>query len=64
MKTPEETTWRSSGTQYINVGYRQDASNNVKANGKWLFSFKTTSSVPSLTLVPGIYISYYYEIGD
>lgn len=64
VKTPEESTWRSSGTQYINVGYRKDASNNVKAYGKWLFSFKTTSSVPSLTLVPGIYISYYYEIGD
>ena len=64
VKTPEETAWRSSGTQYINVGYRQDASNNVKAYGKWLFSFKTTSSVPSLTLVPGIDISYYYEIGD
>lgn len=53
-----------TGTQYINVGYRMDALNNVKANGKWLFSFKTTSSVPSLTLIPGIYISYYYEIGD
>lgn len=64
VKTPEETTWRSSGTQYINVGYRKDASNNVKAYGNWLFSFKTTSYVQSLTLVPGIYISYYYEIGD
>ena len=64
VKTPEETTWRSSGTQYINVGYRKDASNNVKAYGNWLFSFKTTSYVQSLTLVPGIDISYYYEIGD
>lgn len=64
VKTPEENTWRTSGTQYINVGYKKDASNNVKAYGKWLFSFKTTSYVQSLTLVPGIYISYYYEIGD
>lgn len=62
--TPKETTWRSSSIQTLKVGYTKDSDNNKSAYGNWKFSFKASSSASSLTMIPGIYISYYYELGD
>lgn len=60
--TPEETFWRTSTSSTITVGYKEDSNLNVPAYGMWQFSFKAATS--TITLVPGIYIAYYYEVGD
>lgn len=64
VKTPTETSWRSSSVQTLTVGYQKDSDSNISAVGNWKFSFKASSYTSSLTMKPGIYISYYYEMGD
>lgn len=64
VKLPSENSWRNANknASTITIGYVPDATNNVNINGNWQFRFEPSGS--SLTFIPGIYIHYYYEIGD
>ena len=61
---PSESTWRTSYSQTMNIGYTKDSENNKCAIGNWKYSFRPAIYLSSLKIIPGIYISYYYELGD
>lgn len=63
-KSPTDSVWNASNLQTINYGYVKDSLKNKSAVGKWLVSFKTPSTVASYSMLPGIKIIYYYELGD
>ncbi len=65
VRAPQESSWRTSQSYYqgISIGFNKDSDNNIAIRGNWLFNFKGSSKT-ALTFTPGIYIYYYYEIGD
>lgn len=66
VQTPSSSTWYNSRYTYpsINIGYVKDSNNNKNINGGWLISVRASSTSSPLTFVPGLYITYHYEIGD
>lgn len=66
VKYPSATTWSNSKNFYpsIEIGYVKDSDRNININGTWQVSVQTSSTNSPLTFVPGLYITYHYEIGD
>lgn len=66
VKVPGGTSWYTSGYFYpsIEIGYVKDVSTNKNINGIWQMSVQASASGSPLSFKPGIYINYYYEIGD
>ncbi|RKI39647.1 hypothetical protein D7V86_15630 [bacterium D16-51] len=66
VKYPGARAWLTSGEceMRINIGYTKDGTNNKNINGIWQISEKASSSASPLTVTPGIYMMYYYELGD
>lgn len=66
VRNPSSTAWYNSGYFYpsIEIGYVEDSDTNKNINGTWQISVQASSSGSPLTFVPGMYISYHYELGD
>lgn len=66
IKYPGARAWLTSGQcePSIEIGYTKDGTNNKNMNGIWQISAKASSVASPLTVTPGIYMMYYYELGD
>lgn len=66
VRHPSSSTWLNSKNFYpsIDIGYVKDSNTNKNINGTWQISVQASSTSSPLTFVPGLYISYHYEIGD
>ncbi|EOS26475.1 hypothetical protein C806_01211 [Lachnospiraceae bacterium 3-1] len=66
VMAPDTGIWRNSERYGISVsmGYKIDSTSNTNINGEWQVSFKAGVATPSISFIPALRVSYYYEIGD
>lgn len=64
IQAPNTSLWVNSNrfASTIDMDYKKDSTNNKNINGTWQISLQAANS--TITLVPGIYITYNYEWGD
>lgn len=64
VQRPNNSIWYTSGRfrTSIDMGYVEDANTNKKIKGIWRISAQASSS--TFSFIPGLYVTYYYELGD